>query len=440
MCRVVFPPSSRCLPLLLLPVLVCFEALAGEVESVAEAEEVISIEIGMLSAHSFSDGAQWLEAEIDAFNRGHSHITATPFALDSPYAHETPIEERPSLPADVCGMKSWKGYEVAYLASLGRLVPIDNFLPDESFKKTDFPKGMMDCATFDGKTWGVPWASEPLVLFCDRALFEEAGREPPRSWDELAAAVEHLTKDTDGDGLVDQFGLAIADDEDVGFVILTLLLEMGGTLFDEEGVDVVGNATAMKAIGACQELLSMEGVRVGRLSAESRYAMIISDHGRLQFTPDEIARYRIAHVPVHHHLLTPNRSTCYLGIRRSSPERECASWELVKWLTRRDVSMPDRPGCYPCRVDFTERADFQARMKSSYPGLEILYEAHSKVTDIGPNNLYGRQTGLMYVWDNLNLALRGTMTVEEALRKGEAMANELLYAIQPAGVVPADLY
>ena len=79
-------------------------------------------------------------------------------------------------------------------------------------------------------------------------------------------------------------------------------------------------------------------------------------------------------------------------------------------------------------------------MKSSYPGLEILYEAHSKVTDIGPNNLYGRQTGLMYVWDNLNLALRGTMTVEEALRKGEAMANELLYAIQPAGVVPADLY
>lgn len=440
MCRVIFPPISRYLSLLLLPILVCFAALAGEGNPVAEAEDTISIEIGMLSAHSFSDGTKWLEAEIDAFNRGHSHITATPFALDSPYAHETPIEELPSLPADVCGMESWRGYEVAYLASLGRLVPIDNFLPDESFKKSDFPKGMIDCATFDGKTWGVPWASEPLVMFCDREIFEDAGRAPPRSWDELLTAVEHFTKDTDGDGLVDQFGLAIADDEDVGFVILTLLLEMGGTLFDEEGVDVVGNDTAMKAITAGQELLSMEGVRVGRLSAESRYAMIISDHGRLQFTPDEIARYRIAHVPVHHHLLTPNKSTCYLGIRKSTPERERASWELVKWLTRRDVSMPERPGCYPCRVDFTERKDFQELMKSSYPGLEVLYEAHAKVTDIGPNNIYGRQTGLMYVWDNLNLALRGSMTVEEALRKGEAMANELLYPIKPAGVVPAALY
>ncbi|MDR1236665.1 MAG: sugar ABC transporter substrate-binding protein [Propionibacteriaceae bacterium] len=62
--------------------------------------------------------------------------------------------------------------------------------------------------------FGIPFVQSPEVaIFYRPAMFEEAGVTPPDpaeswTWDEFVEAAKALTKDTDGDGTIDQWGFA----------------------------------------------------------------------------------------------------------------------------------------------------------------------------------------------------------------------------------------
>ncbi|MUL41732.1 sugar ABC transporter substrate-binding protein [Streptomonospora sp. PA3] len=66
-----------------------------------------------------------------------------------------------------------------------------------------------------GGVEGEPPTSVPLyglsyALFYNPTMFEEAGiEEPPSTWEEFIDTAEKLTKDTDGDGQPDQYGVAL---------------------------------------------------------------------------------------------------------------------------------------------------------------------------------------------------------------------------------------
>jgi len=63
-----------------------------------------------------------------------------------------------------------------------------------------------------GKLLAFPKGFSPMVYYYNRALFAEAGLASPRNgWtqDEFLAAVRALTRDTDGDGVVDQWGTVL---------------------------------------------------------------------------------------------------------------------------------------------------------------------------------------------------------------------------------------
>ncbi|CAM4442422.1 ABC transporter substrate-binding protein [Paenibacillus typhae] len=46
--------------------------------------------------------------------------------------------------------------------------------------------------TVDGKTYGVPYNSQPIVMFYNKTLFGELGLEIPKTWDELLAVSEEI--------------------------------------------------------------------------------------------------------------------------------------------------------------------------------------------------------------------------------------------------------
>lgn len=63
--------------------------------------------------------------------------------------------------------------------------------------------------TRGGKLVAFPKGYSPMVVVYNRRLFLEAGLTPPSgdwTWDEFLAAARTLTRDTDGDGMVDQWG------------------------------------------------------------------------------------------------------------------------------------------------------------------------------------------------------------------------------------------
>lgn len=87
---------------------------------------------------------------------------------------------------------------------------------------------------------GEPPMSMPLYglsygLFYNKAMFEEAGIEsPPKTWDEFVSTAKRLTKDTDGDGQTDQWGVAVegASITENAHWAFILGWQHGGSLFD----------------------------------------------------------------------------------------------------------------------------------------------------------------------------------------------------------------
>ena len=49
----------------------------------------------------------------------------------------------------------------------------------------------------------------PFVLYYNEDILNELGEQPPQTWDDFKRICEKATKDTDGDGKVDQYGYAV---------------------------------------------------------------------------------------------------------------------------------------------------------------------------------------------------------------------------------------
>ncbi len=76
----------------------------------------------------------------------------------------------------------------------GRLAPLDDALTEED--RADFEESLLDAFTGeDGVLYGIPKDFSTLALFYNVQMFEEAGLEPPTTWEELEAAATALTKD-----------------------------------------------------------------------------------------------------------------------------------------------------------------------------------------------------------------------------------------------------
>ncbi len=94
----------------------------------------------------------------------------------------------------------------------------------ESFSKEDFAKlgiNMSDYAAsaweavkFDGKYYGIPDGIVPLAFFYNPDLYKAAGlnpSKPPTNLKELVEQGKKLTKDTNGDGKINQWAVVLTD-------------------------------------------------------------------------------------------------------------------------------------------------------------------------------------------------------------------------------------
>src|SRR5699024_2393784 len=69
-----------------------------------------------------------------------------------------------------------------------------------------YPPGMIEGAIVDGSLYGIPYAFDAYSLYYREDMLAEAGSdEPPQTWEELVTKGKELTKDTNGDGKVDQY-------------------------------------------------------------------------------------------------------------------------------------------------------------------------------------------------------------------------------------------
>ncbi|MFT4007422.1 MAG: extracellular solute-binding protein [Lacrimispora sp.] len=94
-----------------------------------------------------------------------------------------------------------KGIDVFYYWGAGtarkminadKLLPLDSYITDEV--KGKLLEGSTAAFEYNEKTYSLPSFSWYMTLYCNKALFDQAGAELPDTYDKLVAAVEKLSK------------------------------------------------------------------------------------------------------------------------------------------------------------------------------------------------------------------------------------------------------
>jgi multiple sugar transport system substrate-binding protein len=109
----------------------------------------------------------------------------------------------------------------------------------------------------DGGIYAFPWKTNPEMLMYNVDLFKAAGLSPPRTHTELLAAFRRLTRDADGDGRLDHWGLwaplkTTWFERFYDFYPLYLASSGGKTLIDH-GKIVFDNDAAAAALGVLRQ-------------------------------------------------------------------------------------------------------------------------------------------------------------------------------------------
>jgi ABC-type glycerol-3-phosphate transport system substrate-binding protein len=99
------------------------------------------------------------------------------------------------------------------------VLPINDYLtkdPKAQALKADIAQGLVDGFTVKGDIEALTWTWNDMVIYYNTDMFKAAGIAPPSAdwtWDDFKKTAAALTKDTNGDGVPDQYGFSWASNE-----------------------------------------------------------------------------------------------------------------------------------------------------------------------------------------------------------------------------------
>ena len=147
--------------------------------------------------------------------------------------------------------------EVLEYARLGYLAQVDD-LVTETGGPSKWQPTSLDGAMVEGKAYALPYnGGNYRTLWYRTDLFEQAGLKPPTNWNEWKQAAEALTKDANGDGNPDQFGLALPGGKNRWTLgnYMRFLWQTGETVFDKDFNVIFGKEGAVRALEYYRDML-----------------------------------------------------------------------------------------------------------------------------------------------------------------------------------------
>ena len=136
---------------------------------------------------------------------------------------------------------------MAYMGSrtLPQLAEAEQILPFDLTEEelATYQPSIISTVRFDGQVWGLPRAFSTKALFINADLFEEAGVEPPETWEDVVAAAKAITENTDAAGI----GIPAASFDNTMHQWLTWFYSNGAEVIDETGEVVIDSPEAVAA-------------------------------------------------------------------------------------------------------------------------------------------------------------------------------------------------
>ncbi len=309
------------------------------------------------------------QALVDEFNQSHSNIEVEALYIGQPG------EQLPKILTSVVGDATpdilWQIPMLAgKLVELNAIQPVSGWLNNSPAKSNIIPS-LFESMELNDEIWSVPMATNNTAIFYRPSLFEEAGiNELPETWEEFQEVATRLTKDTNEDGRIDQYGmlLPLGKQEWTVFCWLPFMFSGGGELVTGNEVRI-NNPGAVKALQFWSDLLAAD---VATLSAPERgYELEDFKAGRVAmqitgpWTLAELAQsgidYGVFPIPKNETSATVVGGE-NLYVMADDLEKQAAIWEFFEFILGEDfqTKWAMGTGYLPITIPGRESESYQA--------------------------------------------------------------------------------
>ncbi len=151
---------------------------------------------------------------------------------------------------------------------------------DQDFSLEAFYASALSAGEQEGTLYALPIECVPRLLFVNRTLLAREGIELPRedwTWQDFYDIARRVTRDTDGDGEVDQYGF-------YGYTWLDAAVTNGAEPFGPDGTAHLSDSSMEEA---ARFYLRLQGTLLGHVPRAEDF-----DLGRVAFRPFDYATYR----------------------------------------------------------------------------------------------------------------------------------------------------
>ncbi len=126
------------------------------------------------------------------------------------------------------------GEDFNQFAEIGIMKDLEPLMmADPDFQKESYYNTALQAGQYDGRQYALPYETVPTLMFVNKSLLNREGLSVPDNdwtWDDLYQICRQITKDRDGDGLLDQFGT-------YNYGWTEAVYSNGAELFDENGTE-----------------------------------------------------------------------------------------------------------------------------------------------------------------------------------------------------------
>jgi multiple sugar transport system substrate-binding protein len=369
-----------------------------------------------------------LQALVDRFNQIHPDIQ-----VDSIYVGQ-PDQQMPKILSAVVGNAPpdllWFIPTITgQLVELEALRPLEDWL-DKSPLKSQIEPALLSTMKYENHIWSVPFDTNNVGIFYRPSLFKAAGiTELPKTWEQFRQVARQLTRDTTGDGKIDQRGifLALGQGEFAVFTWLPFLWGAGGELTpNSQGTVQVDSPAAIAALqlwsdlvadGSAMLSLPERGYELDNFLA-GKAAMQVTGPWTLGQLQQSGVDFGVFPIP------QSQRSATALGgenlfIFKTTPERERAAWQFAEYVISEgfQTEWALKTGYLPVNVRSRQSESYQKFIQQQ-PTVQVFLEqmAAARSRPLFP--------GYVRVSENLGRALEGTLlqqsSPEAALKSAQS--------------------
>lgn len=310
-------------------------------------------------------------------------------------------------------------------------VPLEPFIERDGYDMSDFFPTMLNLGKNEqGQLIGLPYGISTPILYYNADHFRAAGLDPdkpPQTWEEFPAVAKQLTRDG-------HYGASVPID--FGWLYQALMETYGGSMMSADGQTVgLDSEASVNAVRAVTDMVNkdksmplLQLLQTFESMAKGDVSMLANTTAGLgQILPTAQFDLRTAPFPTYGGKRIVPAGGANLMIFTQDPAKQEAAWDFMKFLIdpQRSVQISKSTGYMVSRQSALDDPEMQKFLEEK-PVYKATYEQIDGMVPWFNFPGTGGTRVQKIITDQIQAALQGQKTPEEAMKEAAKQANALI--------------